>query len=455
MKLVLLIALGFLKRQKFYFLVALLAILVLIFAQFKYNLFVQKNNLRIGLIGTFQEHDLPSEVTKLVSMSLVAVGPDNKIKPNLASGWETNNDATVFKFKLKDDLKWIDGSKLVSTDLEFGIPNVSVSYPDSKTIQFNLKESYSPFPSLLTKPIIKKGTLMGIGPYKILRIEKSRIFITKILLTSTNTSLPTLYIRFYPNEKVAYTGFSLGEVDALLGTGSVKPYDGNPILTIKQATDYSKIVTIFFSMTDPLVGGKTRSLRQALSYITPKINGEEVADNPYPPNSWAYDKESKKYLNNPKEAKSALERAKTQMDDDKFHSEIILTATPNLEEVGKQVVESWKSLGFDAKVRVESGIPQNFQALLIPQSIPTDPDQYTLWHATQTKTNISKVDVKRIDKNLEDGRKLVPEEDRQLKYFDFQKALLEEASAIFLYFPKYNIAYLKKSEKLLDKILDL
>ena len=83
------------------------------------------------------------------------------------------------------------------------------------------------------------------------------------------------------------------------------------------------------------------------------------------------------------------------------------------------------------------------------------PDQYYLWHATQTKTNLTKYDSKRVDKDLEDGRKTVKEEDRKVKYFDFQKTILEDAPAAFLYFPKYNILYLKKSEPLLNKILTL
>ena len=153
------------------------------------------------------------------------------------------------------------------------------------------------------------------------------------------------------------------------------------------------------------------------------------------------------------EGKNALTRAKSQIAKEKLASEITLTTTPNLEEAGNKVINSWKSLGLNVKLRVESGIPQNFQALLITQSIPQDPDQYYLWHATQIKTNLSGYDSKRVDKALEDGRKIITEEERKEKYFDFQKILLEDAPAVFLYFHKYNIAYLKKSEKLLEKVL--
>lgn len=423
------------------------------FLQIKFQFLHSENILRIGFVGTYQEHDLPDDVTGFISTGLVKADNQGRIKPNLVTGWEVNNDATEFKFRLKDNLRWIDKTAVKASDLDFNIPNTSISYPDERTIQFNLKESYSPLPSLLIKPVFKKGTLLGIGPYKLTKIEKSRIFITKITLQEENLRLPVIQIRFYPNEKVAAVGLSLGEVQALLGLTNLKAIPKNLLVAVKQTTDYSKIVTILYQTTDALLGN--RSLRQALSYMAPKIAGEEEADNPYPPKFWAYNGDSKKYLSNPKEAQSALERAESSLSEDQLRSELILTTTPNLEDVGKQIVKAWKKLGLDAKLRVESGIPQNFQALLTTQSIPADPDQYFLWHATQTKTNLTKYDSKRVDKDLEDGRKIITEDERKAKYFDFQKTLLEDAPATFLYFPKTNIVYLKKVGPLLDKILSL
>ncbi|MBU1000831.1 ABC transporter substrate-binding protein [Patescibacteria group bacterium] len=449
-RLFLLITWEYLKRNVTLVIGSVLIIILLVIFQTKLKFFQSSDTIRVGLIGTYQEHDLPIEVTKLLSSGLIEASSDGKIKPNLVKGWETNNDATQFKFKLKD-LSWADEETVKASDLEFTIPNTNVSFPDDKTIQFDLQESFSPLPSLLTGPVFKKGTLTGVGPYKIKSIEKSRIFITKLILESKDNKFPNIAIRFYPNEKIAVTGFNLGEVQVLMGLSNPKLISSNSLISMRQTTDYSKIVTILFQTTDPLLSN--RSIRQSLAFKTPKIEGEEVANNPYPPQSWAYDSDSKKYLSNPEEALAALERAKASLPSDKFNSELILTATPNLEEVGKVVAESWKELGFDSKLRVESGIPQNFQTLLITQSIPVDPDQYFLWHATQTKTNLTKYNSKRVDKDLEDGRKIITEDERQANYFDFQKTLLEDAPAVFLYFPKYNIVYLKKVEPLLDKVL--
>lgn len=466
-KLWLLICRKYLRRHlKVVFLLSGLLVSFL-FLQFKFGLFIDTNSIRIGMIGTYQEHDIPHEVLHLVSKSLVEDDKDGKSKPAMVSGWEVNNDATIFKFKLKRDLKWVDNTNILAKDLIFNIPDVEVSIQEDYILQLKLKDSYSPLPSLLTKPVFKKGTNLGTGPYKIKKIEKSKIFITKITLTPTRPAvpagrqaggskdpkLPTVYIRFYPNEKVAKTGFSVGEVQVLMGLSDTSFASQNPKVKMIQKNDYGRIVTILYFTKDSLLSN--RSLRQALGFQAPEISGFEVAQGPYPKTSWAFDPNSKKYLNNPKEAVSALERAKQALDETNLKRELTITTTPNLEEVAKKIVAAWKELGFEVKIRVESGIPQNFQILLITQSIPSDPDQYFLWHSTQEKTNLSKYQSARVDKDLEDGRKTSNQEERKEKYLDFQKTLLEDAPTTYLYFPKYNIIYLKKAENNLNKLLSL
>ena len=177
MKLFFLVSFEIIKRSKGLLFLILVILGLIIFVQVKFNLLFNSNTITLGFIGTYQTHDLPLEVTNLISEGLVIADENGRVKPSLVSGWETNNDATVFKFKLKDDLKWVDGTPIKSSDLVLSIPNVEISTPDDKTIQFKLSEAYSPFPSLLTKPIIKKGEMIGMGPYKISKIEKSRIFI--------------------------------------------------------------------------------------------------------------------------------------------------------------------------------------------------------------------------------------------------------------------------------------
>lgn len=446
-----LIIINLIKRNLPGFLVVVAALILLTVLQINFNLLWGRKILSEGLVGTYQEADLPIEVTTLLSAGLTKTDSAGRTVGDLSSGWEVNNDATDFKFKLKDNLKWADGTNIKSVDLEINIQNTEVSFPDEQTVEFKLKEPYSPFPSLLTNPIFKKGTRLGTGPYQLAKIEKSRIFITKVTLTPLDPTLPEIVIRFYPNEKTALTGFSLGEVQALLGVN----FDGSlssSLVAWREAPDYSKIVTILYNTKDPILGN--RSLRQALSFSAPEISNELVAKSPIPPFSWAYGADLKDYLDDSDQANLALGRAKNS-GVSSLDKQISLTVIPKLEAVGEKVISAWKNIGLNAVMRVESGIAQNFQALLIVQNIPTDPDQYFLWHSTQDKTNPTKYSQARVDKDLEDGRKLINEDDRKAAYNDFQKVLLEDSPATFLYFPKYNVVYLKKAQQNLNEILPL
>lgn len=443
-KLGFLIFLEYIKRKKIIFLGVFIVLFLLLFLNSKFNLLEFKDNsITEGIIGTYQEHNIPEIITRLVSKPL----------PLLTEKWETNQDATFFKFKLKENLKWSDNSQLKSSDLEFNIPDVEVGYPNDSEITFKLKDSFSLFPSLLTKPLFKKGTLLGLGPFQIQSIEKSRIFITKIKLKPTDKRLPKVIIRLYPNEKTAKTAFQLGEIQSLMGINDPKqgPVDKN--IKTWQKTDYEKLVTVLFNTKDPILSSK--NLRKSLSYATPKIEGEIQAKTSISPKSWGFSNPPKEYIENKEAAKQALDRAKETVSQESLKKEIILTTVPQFEEIGKKIIESWKELGLNVKLRIESGIPQNFQALLITLAIPEDPDQYHLWHSTKIQTNLSKYSSPRVDKDLEDGRKTVSEEKRKDSYADFQKVLLEDAPAAFLYFPKYTVIYSKKIEKQLFQILPI
>lgn len=453
-KLFSLIGKEYLRRHGFLWFVLILISLSLILL-FKIGLIdIRSATLTEGIVGTYQSHDLPETVTKLLSSSLTEFNVQGRVVPKLADSWDVNKEANEFKFKLKKGVQWADGTLLKSSDLEFTIPDVEISFPDDATILFKLKDSFVPFPSLLTKPIFKKGSILtGTGPYKLKKIDTSRIFITKLSLIPLKADLPGLFVRFYPNEKTSLTAFQLGEIQTLLGINDIQEFKNVAKVGLIRKTSFSKIVTILYNTKDPILS--SRSLRQALSYSAPEMEGEEIAKTPFLPNSWVYNEDNiKDYLSNKDQANLALTRAKSNSGE-LLKKEIILTTTPQLEDVGKKTIKMWQELGLNAKLRVESGIPQNFQALLITQVIPEDPDQYHLWHSTQVQTNLSKYSSPRVDKDLEDGRKTISEEERKIKYMDFQKVLMEDAPATFLYFPKYNIIYQKRIEGLLSKILPI
>lgn len=441
-----------LKQNRFKILAILLPLLLIGgFLVYKLQSQPAKPILIEGAVGTYTEDNLPLIVTRLLSQSLIVMDRAGNPKPNIASSWEVNPEATKYTVKLKKDAKWIDNTPVKAIDLDFSLPSTKVKANSDNSLTFEIADSYSPFLSLLDKPLLKRGTRIGIGPYTITKIKKdpiSKVFITYVFLTSSQKDLPDLIIRFFDSEKNAQTALELGEVDALLGVNDTSKLKDQNTLNIWSRINYQQLVTIFYNTQDKVLSDE--SFRLALSFGAPSIPNEAEAKTSIPPTSWAFNPEVKDYLDNKELAESYLAKVENGKD-----STIILTATTFLEDVGQQIVSEWNKNGIKAKLKVESGIPQNFQALLITQNIPEDPDQYSLWHSTQKQTNISKLESKRIDKDVEDGRKISDMEVRKARYVDFQRVLLDESPATFLYFPKYTAVYRTKSGDDFKKVINL
>lgn len=401
-----------------------------------------------GIIGVYEEGNLPSTVTNLISKSLVKMDETGTPIPDLAESWDATDEAKEYKIKLKNGLIWSDNTPVKSSEIKIDIPDVTLEYPDDSMLLFKISDPFSPFLSLLTRPVLKNRDLVGIGPYKVDSVKKEGLYIKRMNLSPVGENdLPKIVLKFYPNEKIAKNALKIGEVQALFDVTDTTGLDGKTISQFGKPT-FRQIVTIFYNTADPILSDE--NFRLALSFGAPSIEGEIESKTSIPPNSWAFNSDVKDFLDNLEQAKASLSKVQKGKSD-----QITLTATSSLASVGERVVEEWKKLGVNAVLRTESGIPQNFQALLITQNIPSDPDQYSLWHSTQQGTNISKISTPRIDKDLEDGRKTLDLEVRKARYQDFQKVLLDRAPATFLYFPKYNVVFLKKVEKELKKVLDL
>ena len=446
--------LTFLRRKK-WLLISVLVTLFLVGGGGYYMLSANfRDGVSEGIVGTHEERDLPDVVLNLISSPLIKVNKSGSPSAELAQSWEANKEANLYKVKLKPDLTWSDGTPVKASQIYISIPDVEITPVDDSTLEFKLIDTFSPFPTLLTKPILRKADtatgfeLVGIGPYKISSIKKDGPFVKNLEFISDNEDNPKIQLTFYPNEKIAKTAFKLGEVHALLGVNDTKDLNFNN-LAIKSFTNFTQLVTIFLNTEDPNLSDE--NLRLGLAFAAPEIEGTEIAKTSLSPSSWAFNPNVKDFLNNTEKAEEYLEKVQKGKEET-----ITLTATSSLSEVGERVVESWNALGLKAVLRAESGIPQNFQALLITQNIPADPDQYSLWHSTQKGgTNISRIASPRIDKDLEDGRQITDPAERKKKYEDFQRVLLDEAPAIFMYFPKYEVVYMKKVEQPLDKVLQI
>ncbi len=384
---------------------------------------------RIGIVGEFSPTSLPLFIQRKISSGLTSLGKDGSPQPSLAVSWESTDSGKLYTFHLRDDQKWHNGKQVSATDVNYNIRGVTFQARDYQTLEAHITTAYSPLPVLTSKPIFQPG-LRGFGPYRVsgIRLKGDTVEYLK-LVSVTNREEPTLEYRFYRTEALAILAFQRGDVDILTDMSSGKELSKWGRVTIAEHINEARVVTLFFNLRKGAL--KEKSFRQALGYALPEFPGER-AFSPISRTSWAYTDNVKHYKSDPSQAKKLFSASTIGTSS----AQLTIATFPSYLEVAQTIASRWSSLGISTAVKVTGSVAEDFDVLLSGQDLPPDPDQYPFWHSTQTQTNITGYTNVKIDKLLEDGRQEIDLEKRKTIYADFQRRLVDDAPAIFLYYPK-------------------
>ncbi len=395
---------------------------------------VGKNVKKIGHIGSYTVSSLPYEILFDASYGLTHVGNDGTVLPAAAYKWEIKNNGREYVFFIKRGQYFHDDKELKSDTIELNFKDVKKRIIDDYSISLKLKDPYAPFLSFASIPIFGKD-LTGLGEYKVKKVEINAGFVKLIVLENKNSKKFKKIINFYPTQDALKTAYLLGEVDQAIGLRSLNLEDTNiggfaNTKTVK-TVNYRELIVIFYNNLDSVLSNK--KIRQALNYAVPKTFEEgERAYSPIPPHSIYFSKTPNYGFSDASIAKNLIE----QEEDSLLGKTLEISTIADYENVASKVASSWKQIGIASKLKVGTGLPDTFQILIYPIKLPIDPDQYVLWHSSQL-SNISKYKNLRIDKLLEDGRVTSDIEKRKEIYADFQKYIIDDVPASFLYFP-YN-----------------
>lgn len=390
---------------------------------------------RIGIIGEFTPSTLPIAIQQQISDGLTEIAPDGSAKPGLASSWQVESDGKTYFFALRSDLTWHNGKPVVASDVNYNIKNVALHVAGPHLLKVTLDEPYSPFVTIVSKPILEAG-LVGFGPYKVAAIRLNGDKVQYLKLMPVEKRLKSKEYWFYKTETNAITAYKLGDIDEIEELTSPGELSGWKNTTVQKKTKSDRVVALFFNTHDQLTGEK--ALRQALAYGVPKFD-EEQAFSPIAATSWAYNDKIRHYLTDPDHAKKLLSGSSATEG-----ATLTLTTFSQYVDTAQAIANSWNSLGIKTAVQVQNALPPGFQVLLSAQDVPPDPDQYPFWHTTQTATNITGYSNLKIDKLLEDGRKEFDMDKRKKLYDDFQRYLVEDAPAVFLFnAPYYTVTRTK------------
>lgn len=402
----------------------------------KLSMYVSTKTLRIGVVGDVTPATLPMNIQELLSSGLTRVSPDLAPIPGLALSWEATESGKSYNFTIRDDALWHNGKPVLPKDINYNIRDVTFEVISPRILRATLKEPFAPFLSLVSKPILEKG-LRGFGPYRVANVRFKGNFVQFLRLDPvTDITKPSREYRFFRTEAAAITAYQLGDIDSIEELSTKESIANWRTAHILDHPRYDRVVALYFNTKDPLLGEK--SVRQALGYAVPDL-GFERAYSPISKNSWGYTDTVKKYVYDESQAKKLLTNAKVAS----LSASLTLTTFAPFVEIAQKIAVSWTSLGIPTSVKIVNTI-EPFQVLMAGLSLPPDPDQYPLWHSTQQTTNLTGYVSVKIDKLLEDGRKELDQEKRKKIYSDFAKRLVDDAPAIFLYYPTtYTVTRVK------------
>lgn len=431
------------KAIFFSFVVGLVAFFLFIsFSRSIAHLFPQKQ--RIGIIGAYKLENLPIGITKYLSRGLTKVTDSGTVEPDLASSWEIKDQSKTYVFHLKKGIYFANGKEVTSDRLGYDFKDAKMEKPDKYTVVFRLKEAYSPFLVTVSRPIFPKG-LEGLGEFTLGSAKINGGYVSSLILTATHDRRRQVTYVFYPNQEALKTSFLLGETTKISGVTDTKVKNTDikthQNVAVDRQVNYGQLVTLFYNTKNEVLSDN--KLRKAFSYSLPDsfIQGQRNYL-PYSPLSIYFNHDLSNKVQDLSHAQLLIDAA-FSTSTESAKRVITLKTLARYRPIADQLVQIWKRLGIHMRVENADMKPDVFEIYLGDLLLPTDPDQYELWHS-KSEHNITRFDSKRIDKLLEDGRGTVNTTQRKKIYDEFQKYLLDDAlidtPASFLYFPySYSI----------------
>ncbi len=418
-----------------------------------------------GVVGQPQTF-LPNQVTQqtdktissLIYRGLFKYDIYGTIVPDLADTWQESENGLVYTIKLKDNQYWTNGKKITSDDLIYtafkvtDLSGVATDKVDDLTVRFTLPNKYAPFLNLLTIGIMpqnaeeKDNPLSPVtsGDFRIARVEKTGNYVHQITLVTLNKKydIKKLVFRYYSNESEIVTAAKLGEINGYMLSTKTAPENFYNYEFPIQGIYYA----LFFNIRNEKLADV--AVREKLAKVVPvKDMTAAVGIRVQGPIS-----------------RSVFTDLDLTFDyyDELFTSDLddlsLTIRVPDIERhvtTAKQIAGIWREkLGVETKVEpipandIVSQViePRDFEVLLFGQEVGRDPDRYVLWHSAQKAPpglNFSGLDQVRADRALEEGRNELDNEKRKIHYNEFQKVVVDQVPAVFLYHP-YTNYYISK-----------
>lgn len=327
----------------------------------------------------------------LVYNGLVRYGPTWDIEAALAESWDTEEDR-IYTFKLREGLKFHDGSDLTADDVKFSFDRImdeatsayirplimssfeSVEVVDPLTVKITLSEVNAAFLAALALPtaaIVSKAfvegggdlktTMMGAGPFKYISRQPNVEVVLEKHTEYYEEGKPYLDgVTLVPlsDDTARSTGLRSGSVDFIdfVPWKDIEAIAEDPGFEVYSDTESSGLWAFMKTNIEPM---DDKIVRQALNYA---VNREAVVNSSFfgrgavmdsifiPKSSWAYVDVEGGYSYDPDRAKELLAEAGAEG----FPLQFVCSAETTMHLSGAEVVlANFQDIGIDVDFQTQ------------------------------------------------------------------------------------------------------
>ena len=443
-------------------------------------------------------------------LSLLKYDKNLNLVGQLAKSWQVSSDNKTIIFKLRPELRWTDGKAFTSSDCAFTVKlmqdeNTQSAYkadyllvkdiqtPDPHTFIVHYDEPFSPALSswsslaILPEHVFKGENIMDtrlsrtpaatIGPYKLAQWQSQQSILMRanenyfdgpVWITERMT-------RIIPDRATQFLELTAGRLDSV----GLSPMQYTRLFETKEQLKnnynrykYLDFVYTYLGFNLQRKPFDNQKVREAIAYA---IDRQEILDGvqlglgetiatPYKPGTYWVNEKLKPRPFDPEKARTLLAEAGwTDSDGDglidkdgKPFSFTILTNNGNKQRSDAATImqQRLKTVGITINIRLVewSAFIQNFinkrdfDAVILGWSLSPDPDQYTIWHSSQTgprQFNFLTYKNDNVDTALDTARRTFDRSLRKQQYDIMQEEIYKDVPMVFLFAP-YSLPVMHK-----------
>ncbi len=450
------------------------------------------------------------EIAGWLYQPLLKFDKDLNITGQLAQSWHVSDDGLSIIFHLRPNVTWSDGKPFTSEDCAFTLALIqnkhtqsayksdyakvtSFETPDKQTFIVHYNEVYSPALStwaglaIMPKHIFEHEDIMNtelarhpkatLGAY-ILKDWQAQQSIT--LQANPNYYDGKVWIaermtRIIPDSATQFLELTAGNIDemALTPMQYSRLFESKPILKADY-NRYKYLQSVYtylgFNLKRPLF--QDRRIREAIAYAIDRqelIDGVllghgEIIASPYKPGTSWVNQSLKPRSFDPHKAKTMLASAGwVDSDHDgyldkggKTLSFTIITNNGNKQRADTATIiqQRLKQVGIKVSVRliewsafIENFInKRQFDVVILGWSLTPEPDQYNIWHSSQTgarQFNFLSYNNAKVDEALIEATRTFDQHKRKQWYDIMQQEIYNDVPVVFLYAP-YSLPVVHK-----------